>query len=59
MRSFVVIFAPSGQKRSEVEAALRQHVDAAEFVENPAATRSDMMEDAEQLPLWRWFISSK
>jgi hypothetical protein len=55
MRSFVVIFAPSGQKRSEVEAALREHAESAEFVDIPGDIPTEPPPDAEQLPLWRWF----
>lgn len=55
MGSFVLILVPCGQTRSDFEAALREHADSAEFVDVPNETHSEPVEDAEQLPLWRWF----
>jgi hypothetical protein len=57
--SFVLVLVPCGELHSDVEEVLRKHVNSAEPVEEPAATRVEAIEDAEQLPLWRWFISSK
>jgi hypothetical protein len=55
MRSLVMILVPCEQKRSDVEAALREHTDSAEFVDVPVKNQPETVEDAEQLPLWRWF----
>jgi hypothetical protein len=55
MSSFVLIFVPCGEGRGDVEAAFRKYVDPAESNEDPAATRAETIEDAEQMPLWRWF----
>ena len=55
MRSFVVIFVPCRWTHGDAESVLREHTDSAEFVEAPDKIRSEPVEDAEQLPLWRWF----
>ena len=55
MRSTVLIFVPCGKTPTEMETALRKHVDLAEGTENPTAISSEPVEDAEQLPLWKWF----
>ena len=59
VRSFVMIFAPDGQTRNDIEAALRDYTSFAQFVDVPSAIHAEPIEDAEQLPLWRWFVSSK
>lgn len=58
MNAFVVIFPPRGATRAEFEAAVRQNVTSPEFVDIPSAVSSENIDDAEQLPLWRWFIGS-
>ena len=55
MRSLVMILVPCGQTRNDFEAALREHAASAEFVDMPNETHAEPVEDAEQLPLWRWF----
>jgi hypothetical protein len=55
MRSFVVIFVPCRWTRSDMESVLRKHTDSAEFVEAPEEHHAEPIDDAEQLPLWRWF----
>jgi hypothetical protein len=55
MDSFELIFVPREKTRGEVEIALREPVHSAEFIETSVATRPEPIEDAEQLPLWRWF----
>jgi hypothetical protein len=59
MNSFVVVFVPCDEMRRDIEAALSKHVDPTEFAEKPADAPTRTIEDAEELPLWRWFISSK
>lgn len=59
MSAYVYIFVPVEKKHSEVDAALRQHLDSPEFIPIPTATATEAVQDAEQMPLWRWFISSK
>jgi hypothetical protein len=55
MSSFVLVFVPCVKARDDIEAALRKHADSAEFIEDPAAARSETIDDAKQFPLWRWF----
>jgi hypothetical protein len=57
MRSIAVIFLPCGATPDEVEAALRKKIESPECIEIPGAVRSEPIDDAEQLPLWRWFTS--
>jgi hypothetical protein len=56
MSSFVLVFVPFKDDRDGAEAAWRQHVGSPENFEDQAATtQPEIIEDAEQLPLWRWF----
>jgi len=58
MNAFVVIFPPGGTTRADFEAAVRQHANSPEIIDLPSAVPSQEIDDAEQLPLWRWFIPS-
>jgi hypothetical protein len=55
MRSIAVIFLPCGATLGEIEAALRKKIEPREFFAIPGTVRSEPIDDAEQLPLWRWF----
>ena len=55
MSSIVVIFVPWGDKRSDSRATPQKPIDVTESIENPDAIRSEPIDDAEQMPLWRWF----
>ena len=56
MKSFVVIFVPHGEKSADAETAFRRFFDSEEaMIKIPGATPLPDAEDAEQLPLWRWF----
>ena len=58
MNDFVVILPPRGATRADFETAIRQHTKCHEFIDVPAVATAEPIDDAEQLPLWRWFISS-
>lgn len=58
MNAFVVIFPRRGTTRAEFEAAVRQQLTLPEFIDIPTVVPSETIDDAEQLPLWRWFIGS-
>jgi hypothetical protein len=53
--SIVLIFVPSETTRAEFEDALQKHIVSAESFANSASEKCAPAEDAEQLPLWRWF----
>jgi hypothetical protein len=55
MNSFVILFVPGTEECRDLEAALRKRIDRAESIDGPPVTDSATIEDAEQLPLWRWF----
>ena len=55
MNSFVLIFVPDGDRRRDIEAALHKHVDPVEPKGRTRAVHAEMIDDAEQLPLWQWF----
>jgi hypothetical protein len=59
MKSFVVIYLLRGERARDIEAALRKQIDLEDAVEKPTAAPARTIEDADQLPLWRWFISSE
>ncbi|HEX4263144.1 MAG TPA: hypothetical protein VH597_02295 [Verrucomicrobiae bacterium] len=59
MNSFVIIFLPCGEVLRDVKAAFHNQVDLPDAVEKPAIAPTRTIKDAEQLPLWRWFISPK
>lgn len=56
MNAFVVIFPPCGTSRADLETAVRQHVNSLEVIDVPPAVPVKTIDDAEHLPLWRWFI---
>lgn len=56
MNAFVVILPPVGGPRTDFETAVRQHVNSPEFIDTPPAVPPKTVDDADQLPLWRWFI---
>lgn len=58
MNTFVVMFPPRGTTRADFEAAVRQQLASPEFIDVPSAVPSETIDDADQLPLWRWFIGS-
>gem|GEM_PF-4611841 len=55
MSSLVFIFVPVATEKREFEAAVRKHLDSAEFIEVPPEANRAAIDDAEHLPLWRWF----
>jgi hypothetical protein len=58
-RQQVFVFLPPGGAHPKFEAALRKHVDAPDFIDIPTVAKTEKNQDAEKLPLWRWFISSQ
>lgn len=59
MKSVVFIFVPVENGRANVESAIRQHLDLPEFIEVPSEAAHETIPDANQMPLWRWFVSPK
>ena len=58
--SHVLIFvAGENVSRQDFERAVREHIASSEFIERPGETAADKFQNAEQMPLWRWFVSSK
>lgn len=56
MKPVVVILVPNAEKRAEVEAALTEHArQKPGAIEMPLPAPSLHKDDAEELPLWRWF----
>jgi len=55
MSSIVVIFVPWGEPSREVKGASRQPVEVVECIEIPDVSKAEPIEDADQMPLWRWF----
>lgn len=58
MNTLVILFPPRNSTRADFDSAVHRHADSAEFIDLPPITPSEQIEDAEQLPLWRWFICS-
>lgn len=56
MRSYVFVFVPDSEVGRESEVARKERVDPERQSPNEtAATKHEVVDDAEQLPLWRWF----
>ena len=55
MNSFVLIFVPGETEPADIESVFCKRVGRAEPVDNQTANHSETIDDAEQLPLWRWF----
>jgi hypothetical protein len=55
MRSYVFVFVPCEVYR-ETEAPVREHVEPErKNIDEAAIEKPETIDDAEQLPLWRWF----
>ena len=54
-----VVFLPRGAESNDFQAALRKHAGQTDVIDVPTTDSREPIADAERLPLWRWFISSK
>jgi len=59
MNQFVVIFVPYGEKFADVDVGQHQRPESKNDFAKSADASFSQPEDAEQLPLWRWFTFEK
>jgi hypothetical protein len=61
MKQIVIVFVPTDVTQNDFESALRKNFKQFEYAEVPPHRKASQTEprDADELPLWRWFISEK
>jgi hypothetical protein len=59
MNHVLIFVAGDNVSRQDFERAVREHFASSEFIERPSEAPAETFHDAEQIPLWQWFVSSK